>query len=253
MTRIPSAAERGFTRGSDAYERGRPSYPSAALQLLSRELGLEAGRSVVDIGAGTGKMSRLLAGTGARVIAVEPVAAMREKLAALAPGVEARDGTAESLPLADAEVDAGVVAQAFHWFDAKRALPEIARVLKSEAGLALVWNSRDTRLPWVLELGRILQWNAGSIPTYDRGDEAFEDVLEQSGVFTRPNVIEFSYAQDLDEATLVDRVLSVSTVALLAEPERAQLAQRVRDLVAGFPTRFSLPYRTLVYLSRRVG
>ena len=138
MTVDPVAAE-GFTVGADAYERGRPSYPPEAITLLTAELELGPGRRVLDLGAGTGKMTALLAATGADVVAIEPVAAMRERLVARLPGVEALEGTAEAIPLPRGSVDAVVVAQSFHWFEAPVALAEIARVLRPHGGLALVW------------------------------------------------------------------------------------------------------------------
>src|SRR5579859_1913516 len=127
---VHESAREGFERQADAYERGRPAYPPAAIDWLVAELGLAPGRTVADVGAGTGKLTRALLPSGARVIAIEPVAAMRavlerglegvpglEGVTALG-GITALEGTAESLPLADGEADAVVVGQAFHWFDA---------------------------------------------------------------------------------------------------------------------------------------
>src|SRR5204863_4913380 len=117
-------------------DRGRPSYPPAAVDHVVATLGITPGRRVLDIGAGTGKFTELLLPTGAAIVAVEPVAEMRAKVAAL-PGVEVHDGTGEALPLPDTSVDAVTVAQAFHWFDPAAALAEMARVLRPEGGLAL--------------------------------------------------------------------------------------------------------------------
>ena len=134
-------AAAGFGASVNAYERGRPGYPSAAIRWLARRLPLKAGVTVVDLAAGTGKLSRPLVSTGARVIAIEPLEAMRR---AIGPGIEAREGTAEAIPLPDASVDAVSVGQAFHWFDGKLALAEMHRVLRPSGMLALLW----TRVGW---------------------------------------------------------------------------------------------------------
>jgi SAM-dependent methyltransferase len=135
VTRLPPAASMGFARAAAAYERGRPGYPSAAVDFLAARLRLGPGRRVVDLAAGTGTLARSLPATGAEVIAVEPVAEMRAALPARARAV---DGTAE------ASADAVAVAQAFHWFDGDAALAEIHRVLRPGGALALVWNRRRT-------------------------------------------------------------------------------------------------------------
>jgi SAM-dependent methyltransferase len=251
VTVDPTAA-RGFTAAAGAYDRGRPSYPDAALTLLARELELRPGRRVLDLGAGTGKMTALLAAIGADVVAVEPVAAMRERLVAQLPAVEALDGTAESIPLPGASVDTVVVAQSFHWFDAPVALAEIARVLRPEGSLALVWNSRDTSEPWVARINDLIRWNSGEIPTYDAGDEGWADVVAASGRFSPVQLRELRYEQVVDEDTLVDRVASTSYVATMPDAERARLLADVRHVAAGFPRTFVLPYRTFVYWCRRL-
>jgi SAM-dependent methyltransferase len=246
MSVDPTAAT-GFAAGADAYARGRPSYPASAIDFISAELGFRPGRRVLDLGAGTGIMTALLVRTGADVVAVEPVPEMRDKLVGSLPGVEVLDGTAEALPLADAAVDAAVVAQSFHWFDASAALRELARVLRPGGGLALVWNSRDARQPWVARINEIIGWNRGAIPTYDAGDERWVDIVAASGEFTELRLREFAYDHIVDEATLLDRVTSVSYVAAMPEAERARLLDQVRALVDGFPPTFALPYRTYVY------
>src|SRR2546421_8267168 len=125
-------AAAGFASAADVYERARPSYPEEAVAWMAERTGLVAGRTVVDVGAGTGKLTRLLPATGARVIAIEPVAEMRAKL----DGIDALDGTAEDLPLSNGCADVVTVAQALHWFDLDRALPELHRVLRPDGYLA---------------------------------------------------------------------------------------------------------------------
>lgn len=204
------------------------------------------GRRVLDLGAGTGKLTRLLVPTGADLVAVEPVAEMREAFAQAVPGVEVLDGSGEALPMAAGSVDVVVVAQAFHWFEPQRALAEIARVLRPGGGLALLWNHRDERVPWVAELTRIIHWDTFERGQYHRTDWAAV-VAEASHRFSPVVLEEHDYEQDLDEAGLVDRVASVSYVATMGVGERGVLLDEVRRLVADFPPRFVLPYVTSVW------
>jgi SAM-dependent methyltransferase len=129
-----------FARSAEAYERARPGYAPEAVAFLAERLGLGPGRVVVDLAAGTGKLTRQLVPSGARVVAVEPLAEMRSLIPA---GIEVLSGTAEAIPLPDASADAVTVAQAFHWFDAETALREIERVLRPDGLFALVSNRRE--------------------------------------------------------------------------------------------------------------
>ncbi len=143
--RIPAAAAEGFQQAAADYERSRPSYPADALACIVGRAAMQPGTRVLDLAAGTGKLTRLLAPTGADVVAVEPVEAMRAQLVEQVPGVEVLDGTAESIPLESGSVHAVTVAQAFHWFDAPASLAEMRRVLVDDGTLVLVWNTRDRR------------------------------------------------------------------------------------------------------------
>src|ERR1700722_3670426 len=164
--RIHEQASIGFQRAADAYERGRPDYPTAAVEHLLRVLKIGPGARIVELGAGTGKFTKALVASGADVVAVEPVEAMRRKLGELLPEISIVDGTAEAIPLADASVDAVVAAQAFHWFRADEAIAEIHRVLKVDGGLGLIWNARDDASEWGRELTRIIEAHEGSTPRY---------------------------------------------------------------------------------------
>jgi SAM-dependent methyltransferase len=246
---IHDVAVEGFTKGTDAYERARPSYPPEVVSFVVRELGIGPASTVVDLAAGTGKLTRLLVPTGARIIAVEPVAAMRVKLTEVVPGVEVRDGTAEALPLADASVDSVTVAQAFHWFRPGEALGEIRRVLKPGGGLALLWNSRDASVPWVARLNEAIRWNKGQVPAYDSGAEDWAALVAGVGGFTPLQLTSFQHEQEMDLALLLDRVSSTSYIAALPDDARAQVLDEVRDVVAeaGLAERFALPHRTDLY------
>ena len=159
----------GFSTVSDQYERGRPGYPPAAVEWIAAGAGLGPGSVVVDLAAGTGKLTRVLTGTGARVIAVEPIAEMRAQLTTMLPGVEALEGTAEVMGLPDGSADAVTVAQAFHWFATDEALAEIARVLRPGGWLALVWNEGDSNQPLQAEIRRVLAPYEGETPAMARG------------------------------------------------------------------------------------
>jgi SAM-dependent methyltransferase len=230
-------ATRGFTE-AERYERGRPDYPQAAVEAIVSELDLRAGRTVLDLGAGTGKLTRLLVPSGANVIAVEPIREMREQLA----GVVALAGTAERIPLTDDYVDAVTVAQAFHWFDADVALREIHRVLRTGGGVALIWNARDERDPLQAALSEIFDRYEGDTPR--RQNRNWKTVLSDSGLFERTRRVLFPHVQQVDEQGVVDRVLSVSFMASFSVAERAEVERQVRKLAKGAT---QLPYMTELY------
>jgi len=248
---VNPAAAHGFSAGADAYDRGRPSYPITAVDHIVKELGLAAGRRVVDLGAGTGKFTELLVGSGAEVIAVEPVAEMRAKLEAALPGVSALAGTSEAIPVADATADAVVAAQAFHWFDPGRAVPEIVRVLHPGGGLALLWNQRDESVPWVKELSKVTRWTAEA-PYARDADWAAVVAGAARGRITPLHLTSFPYEQLVDRETLLDRVRSISYLAAGPSEELDVILADVLDLVWEFPERFVLPYRTDVWIGHLI-
>ena len=208
-----------FAEVAAAYERGRPGYPDDAVRWLA---GAEPS-DVVDLGAGTGKLTRALVALGHRVTAVEPLEEMRAELATVLPGVQAVAGSAEAMPLPSSSADVVTSAQAFHWFDHDDALPEIARVLRPEGRIALVWNSRDDRDPWMAGLSAII------------GNETIEEtdvvpVLDASGLFGAVETAAFSFEQILDREGLLDLVLSRSYLAKLPQAEREPVLQAVGAL-----------------------
>ena len=149
MTTVDPRAASGFGPAAEAYERGRPSYPPEAVERLAGALGLDAGSEVLDLAAGTGKLTRLLLPRFARVVAVDPSDGMLDVLRAELPEAEVRTGTAASIPLPDGAVDAVFVAEAFHWFGTEAVCREIARVLRPGGGLGLLWNRDDwTPFAW---------------------------------------------------------------------------------------------------------
>jgi len=241
-TTHPTAAA-GFGSAAAAYERGRPSYPADAVAHLVAELGI-AGGTVLDLAAGTGKLTRLLTGPAARMIAVEPVAGMRERLAGVV-GVEVLDGTAEAIPVPAGSVDAVTVAQAFHWFDAEAAVAEIHRVLRPGGGLGLIWNTFDSSVDWIAALQSLVHAHQRGEPGYSWS--GWRQVFRNSELFTPLEERAFAIVQELDTDGLVDRVCSTSYIAALPEPVRAELVAQVRALVADVPPPLRLPYRTDTY------
>jgi SAM-dependent methyltransferase len=249
------AAAVGFQQGAASYEQGRPSYPADTVAWLVEGLGIGRGRRVLDLAAGTGKFTRLLVPTGADLVAVEPVAAMREQFAAVLPDVEVLDGTADALPADDDSVDVVTVAQAFHWFDLPAACAELHRVLRTGGGLGLVWNERDTSVPWVAELSRIIRWDERGdwqVPYTVEVDWAVR-FAEGTTLFAEMDVHHSSHVQLIDADTLVQRVLSTSYIAAAEQSEQDRIASRVRELAEDLPDEFELPYVTVAYRSHAVG
>jgi SAM-dependent methyltransferase len=205
-----------FAGVADAYERARPGYPADAVRWLAGERPCD----VLDLGAGTGKLTRSLVELGHRVTAVEPLEPMLAQLRAAVPGVDAFVGSAEVIPLPDASIDVVTCAQAFHWFDHPLALPEIARVLRPGGRLALVWNTRDEREQWVDELSEAMVGRTG----VDRG---VAEPIDRSGLFGPVEEAEFDHVQEIDRVALQELVLSRSYCAILSPEERAPILERV--------------------------
>ncbi len=246
MTGVHREAEVGFRRSAEAYERARPEYPEQALRFLAERLSLGTAATVLDLAAGTGKLTRPLLATGARVIAVEPLAEMRALLPREARSLE---GTAERIPLDAAAVDAVTVAQAFHWFDGPRALAEIHRVLRPGGELALVWNRRVADDPANEALEAIVGPYRGETPS--ERTEAWREPLRETALFSAPAEHSFPNEQSLDADALADRVASISFIASLSPEERAPVVAAARALAADGP--LTVPYLTQVHLCDRLG
>jgi ubiquinone/menaquinone biosynthesis C-methylase UbiE len=246
--RLHPAAARGFDVTADAYERGRPEYPDEAVAFMRERLRIAPGRTVLDLAAGTGKLTRALVPSGASLIGVEPVPGMREALRASLPGMSVLDGTAEAIPIDDGSVDAVVVGQAFHWFDGDRAIPEIARVLRPGGGLAIVFNVRDEDDPMQAALSEIWEPHRGETPTHRT--VSWREAFANQDVFTTLEHRAFRHEQLVDREHLVDRVVSVSFIAILEPSERDRVAEQVRSMVPDGHV-VSLPYRTDVFSADR--
>jgi SAM-dependent methyltransferase len=240
-----SARARSFGGAAAAYASGRPGYPADAVAWL-----VEGARRVVDVGAGTGKLTAALVAAGCEVVAaVDPDAAMLAALERDLPGVPVRSGTAESMPLADASVDAAVLGQAWHWVDPGLASAELGRVVRTGGTLGLIWNIRDEREPWVSALGEVMH-----------GSDA-ERMIEADGVRVAPpfgaltrRTFAWRVSRSVEE--VVAMAASRSYLIALPEAERAAVLDRVRELLATHPAtagrdRVDLPYVTHAFRAAR--
>ncbi|KQO62723.1 class I SAM-dependent methyltransferase [Curtobacterium sp. Leaf261] len=215
-----------FGAVADAYERGRPGYPVAAAEWLLPE---HASR-VVDLGAGTGKFTRVVAPLvartpGAETIAVEPDPAMRAQLEDRVPGVRVLDGSGEHVPLPDASVDAVVAAQAWHWVDPVVASREVARVLRPGGVLGLVWNIRDDRVPWVRELSEIMA------QPEEHAIEAVHPTVAEPFDAAAIETADFRWVHEQDRNAFVDMVASRSYISTLGREARGRVLDAVRHLL----------------------
>jgi SAM-dependent methyltransferase len=233
-----------FGAAADIYERGRPSYPAQAVEWL-----VPAGaRRVLDLGAGTGKLTRPLCEGGWDVVAVEPSEGMRDQLARAVPAVPALAGSAEDIPLGDGSVDAVVVAQAWHWVDPGRAVPEVARVLAPGGQLGLVWNIRDERADWVAQLNRIV--HAYGTPL--GGGLGVDAIGAPFGPVER-HTVEWRYR--LSRSELFDLLASRSYVITLPAADRSTLLAEIGALLDNHPalagaSEIMMPYVTQCFRTR---
>jgi SAM-dependent methyltransferase len=245
MTTDDSARAHSFGAVAAAYDAGRPTFPADALTWI-----LGPGRlQILDLGAGTGKLSQVAAALGPDVVAVDPSEEMLTVCRKLA-GVDTMVGAAESIPLAHASVDAVIVGQAFHWFDHARALPEIARVLRPHGVLGLLWNHSDTVVPWVRRLHRTLIGEDSPA-----GQDEFDPMptLLQSDLFSTVETARFRHWHDLDRAGLKQLAMSHSRVAVLTESRRESVLEQIDAIYEGTarpPEPLRMPYFTNCYRTR---
>jgi SAM-dependent methyltransferase len=239
---------RSFGSVAEQYERGRPSYPRSALRWLLGEMP----RDVVDLGAGTGKLTSALVAAGHRVVAVEPVAEMRTILLKRVPEATVVPATAEDTGLPETSADAVVAGAAFHWFDRQRTFPEIARILRPRGTLGLLGNGFDASVPWVRRFGEILGGprlgRPGHWPDKDELLAWFDQIDEE----------QFELAHRVDRDRLLDLAVSRSSVAMLSPEERQPLLDRIAALWSEEPAlrgqeSATLPYLTQVRRAHRRG
>jgi SAM-dependent methyltransferase len=237
-----------FASVAGAYERGRPEYAPAVVGALAAELRIAPGARVLDLGAGTGKLTRALLAAGFDVVAVEPQRSLREVLAASVGVERALDGLAEAIPLGDGSVDAVTVADAFHWFDQIAALAEIRRVLRPEGGLALLTTLPDFGgASWAHELGTLLERARPEHPGFD--GPPWRESIEAAGGWSAPREIRVTTSQPLDPERIVDLVASVSWVAAMPEAQRAEILAQAGALVSAGDSPEELPVQVVVGLT----
>ncbi len=241
---ISELGAKGFGVGS-TYAKGRPGYCEESVSMLVQGLRVEPGRTVVDVGAGTGKLTEQLAPYGATLIAVEPSLSMREEFARSLPDVVILEGSAEALPLEDHSVNAVVVAQAFHWFDPATALAEFARVLRPAGRLGLVWNERDESVDWVHQLSIAMQWTTRR--PYAVGRD-FRDVVTAHGPFVALERRRIGFSDPMDHERIRQRVLSTSYIAAASPAERDATMLEVDRVIASLPAHVMMPYLADTYL-----
>jgi len=254
MSIVHKAAQVGFSTQATAYTQGRPDYPDALSNWLRHTLGIGPDSAVVDLGAGTGKFTRLLVPLTDHLTAVEPVEPMRREFAMSLPGATIVNGTANAMPLADGSTDALICAQAFHWFANEAALAEIHRVLKPGGRLGLIWNVRDESVDWVADITRIITPYEGDTPRFHTGQwrQPFE-----GRYFASPELTCFTYSHSGPaEMVIMNRFLSVSFIAALPDAEKAHVTAQLRELIQTHPAlrdreTIDFPYQTQAYLCRR--
>lgn len=255
MTVIHKAAQIGYSAEASTYTQGRPDYPSEIQAWLSSALEISPGSTVIELGAGTGKFTRLLDSMAINAIAIEPVEAMRIEFAKHLPNTRILEGTAESIPLEAGTAQALVCAQAFHWFANETALQEIHRVLKPDGRLGLIWNVRDESVDWVADITKIITPFEGDTPRFHTGNwrRPFN-----GRYFSEPELTCFSYTHaGSPETVILDRFLSVSFIAALPDAEKKRVADQLRTLIQSHPAlrgrkHIEFPYQTHAYSCRRL-
>lgn len=244
-TELRARRAKSFGPAAAAYEEHRPDYPLAGIRWALEPSGTPS-PEVLDLAAGTGKLTAGLRTVGARVTAVEPDEAMRAEFRRRHQHVTALDGTAESIPLQDDSVDAVLVGQALHWFDKQRAFPEIARVLRPGGVFAAFWNTHDAEVDWVAELDRLSRSQV-SLRTRTSGGAVASPLFEE---FVQA---EFPHVQRRTAESLTATIGTHSHTLVISPDERAALLDRITGYLRGVPEigdgEFDLPIRTLVLRS----
>jgi SAM-dependent methyltransferase len=248
-----------FGAAAAAYSEHRPDYAQAAVRWALEPVSSRQPVRVLDLGAGTGKLTGTLASLGTEVTAVEPDPAMLAELRRVLPAVPALPGSAEQIPRPDGSADAVLVGQAMHWFDLDRAVPEIARVLAPGGVLAALWNLDDDRVDWVARLARISKSNSNI--ALQRWRDGVGDsrrgrlAAAGAGLLDPPEIGEFGHGQRRTADSLAATVATHSNFLVMTEADRSRLLDQVRELLREQPEtaagEFVLPMVTVVLRARR--
>ncbi|MDO8462342.1 MAG: class I SAM-dependent methyltransferase [Deltaproteobacteria bacterium] len=246
---------RVFDQAVEEYQRGRPEYPQEAILFLAKVLKITPGTTVVDLAAGTGKFTKGLLTTGAKVIAVEPSPEMGRKLKEILPSTEVKEGSAEKIPLPDQSVDVVTVANAFHWFETEPALKEIHRVLRPGGKLGLIWGIKDGTTSWMKELFQLIEYEKGAIPQYMAGE--WVKTVDATGLFTPLQKKVFPFVQQAPVGVMLDGVASLSYIVAMTKKERELLLAKVKRFLlnhfrADEKTELTMPYHADIYWAERL-
>jgi len=233
---------------AEQYERARPAYAEAAVGFVVDEFGLGPGSRLLDLAAGTGKLTRQFVPYVGRIVAVEPLATMRAQLEKAVPTADIREGTAEAVPLPDTDVDAVVAGQAWHWFDSERALAEVTRVTRPGAGLALFWNEYDQRSELMSRIARIRDRVSAAAPRHTESE--WRVAFSRSPVWAPLVEAEFEHVVRVTTEQMTERVLSSSVLAIQPEEVKSSVRAEIRH-IAGGDTEIEVPYRTEVFWTRK--
>jgi ubiquinone/menaquinone biosynthesis C-methylase UbiE len=238
----------GFADVAAAYERGRPEYAPAVVGAFTAELGIPSGAPVLDLAAGTGKLTRALLAAGLDVTAVEPQAELRDLLAASVDAERVREGLAEAIPLPDDSVVAVTVADAFHWFDHASALAEIRRVLRPDGGLAVFNAMLDwSGATWAHEVGEMIGALRPEHPGFDK--PPWQDSVRAAADWSGPREIRITSQQPASRQRLVDYIASISWMASLPDDERAATIAGIDALLTAGETPPELPVHVTIGLA----
>jgi SAM-dependent methyltransferase len=239
---------RQFADVADAYERGRPEYPLAVVGALAAELGVHAGGRVLDLAAGTGKLSRALLAGGFDVVAVEPLDSMREVLIEKLGAERVKAGVAESIPLHDRSVDAVTVADGFHWFDYGPALNEIGRVLRPRGGLAVLSTVPDwSGASWAHELGTLVMSIRPEHPHFD--GPPWQDAVRAAPSWGDLREVRVTVNMPAEPQRIVDHVASMSWIAGMEPTARSEALAQIGDLLRTGETPAELPMHFVIGLT----
>ncbi len=237
-----------FVDVADSYERGRPEYTPAAAEAIAAELHIAPGVRVLDLAAGTGKLTRALLGVGLDVIAVEPQAQLREILAASVGAERVLEGVAEEIPLPDAAVAAVTVADAFHWFDHVAALREIQRVLIAGGGLAVLRIVPDwSGASWAHEVGTLIAELRPDHPQFE--GSGWQQAAQAAGCWTSPWEIQMTMAQPANPERVLDYVASMSWMAAMPAGQREATLMRIGEIIGAGETPDELPVHVIIGLT----
>lgn len=240
--------ERATSFGSEtgSYEKGRPEYPAEAVRWMLEVV--PEGAAIVDIGAGTGKLTRAVRALGTVVTAVDPDPQMLAVLREKTPGVETVAGTAEALPLADASADAAVLGQAWHWVDPVAASAEIGRVVRPGGVLGLIWNVRDERTDWVRRLSAIMHGSPAE-------EMVASNAVRVAAPFGPLEERRWEWSREMTRAELHAMASSRSYLITASDEERARVARGMDELFDGLGLAdggtLTMPYVTAAYRATR--